>query len=249
MKLTTVILTKNEERNIKECLESVKFSDEIIVLDDYSNDRTVEIAKNFNVRIVRRNLNGDFSAQRNYGLSLAKGDFILFLDADERISNDLKNEIVYFINNPLKTYDGYTLKRKDVIWNHEFNFGENGRTKLLRLAKKKAGLWKRKVHEVWSIKGNTYTFKNPLYHYPHPNLREYVSEINRYSQLHAEANLKEKKKSSIFKIIHYPILKFVNTYIIKLGFLDGIYGFIVALLMSVHSYLAWSKLWIMQKEK
>lgn len=249
MKLSTVILAKNEEGNIKECLESVKFSDEIIVLDDYSTDRTIDIAKNFNAKIAQRSLNGDFSAQRNYGLKLAKGEWVLFLDADERVSRELKDEIVYFINNPLKTFDGFIFKRKDIIWGHQFNFGENGKTKLLRLAKKQAGFWKRKVHEVWQIKGNIYIFKNPLFHYPHQDLKEFIFEINGFSSLHADANRNEKKRSNIFKIICYPLLKFANIFIIKLGFLDGLYGFVVALLMSVHSYLAWSKLWIMQKEK
>jgi hypothetical protein len=117
------------------------------------------------------------------------------------------------------------------------------------LARKDAGKWKRKVHEYWEVRGPIGSLKNPLRHYPHPTLREFIADINWQSSLHAEANLKEGKKANVVKIVLYPLAHFVRNWKFRLGFLDGMEGFVVALVMSFHSFLAWSKLWIRQREK
>ncbi|KKQ97726.1 MAG: Lipopolysaccharide biosynthesis glycosyltransferase [Candidatus Woesebacteria bacterium GW2011_GWB1_39_12] len=127
--------------------------------------------------------------------------------------------------------------------------GEFWTNSFLRLAKKGTGKWKRAVHEYWDVKGKKGRINSPLLHYSHPTLHEFIAEVDWYSSLHSESNLKEKKKSDIFKIMLYPKLKFINNWIIKGGFLDGIEGFVAALMMSLHSFLAWSKQWIKQQEK
>ncbi|MGB6881814.1 MAG: glycosyltransferase family 2 protein [Microgenomates group bacterium] len=247
MNISAVILTKNEEKNIKKCIESVSFCDEVIVIDDNSEDETIEIVKALGAKVYKRSLKGDFAGQRNFGLEKAKGKWVLFVDADERVSDNLRNEIIQIIDNPLINYLGFYLRRTDFMWGKELRYGETANVKLLRLARRKAGKWKRRVHEAWEVIGRTYELKSPLLHYPHPTLKEFFASVNAMSNLHAKANKEANKKSSLAKIIIWPTGHFVYNWILRLGFLDGIRGSVVALIMSFHSYLAWSKLWILQR--
>jgi len=247
MKLSAIILTKNEEKNIKDSLVSLRFCDEIIVIDDYSSDKTTEIAKSLGSKIYKRELKADFSKQRNFGLAKASGDWVLFLDPDERISKDLSEEILDKIKN--KNINGYFFKRYDYLWGKKIKHGEIGTLRILRLAKRSAGRWARSVHEFWQINGKISTLKNPILHYPHQSLSEFISRINFFSDLHAKANFKEGKRSNLVKIIFWPIAKFIYGFFFKFGFMDGEVGFVVAIVMSMHSFLAWSKLWVYQNQK
>lgn len=244
--VTAIVLTKNEEKNIAKCLAGLRFCNEVIVVDEYSTDRTVEIARRYGARVFERHLNNDFASQRNFGLGKAKGDWVFFVDADERVTealaSEIKNEIV---GTPAI---GFYIKRRDFVWGRELRHGESGTVKLLRLAKKKAGVWKREVHEGWDIRGKTKTLENPLTHHPHQTLREFLQDVDRYSTLHAKALHEEGVKSNLAKIIIWPVGKFKYNWIFKLGFLDGASGFVVAAMMSLHSFLAWSKLWLGQRK-
>ena len=247
MSITAIILTKNEEANIEDCLRYLSFCNELIVIDDNSSDKTCQIAKNFGAVVYKRELKNDFSAQRNFALEKGHYKWFLFIDADEVVSPELKQEIIDVTEEKDNNVMGYYLKRKDFIWGKRIDHGETGNKTILRLARKSAGKWKRIVHEYWDVFGKKEILKNYLYHYPHPTLRIYLKEMNKYSTLHARANLNEHKKSSIIKIILIPKGKFIYNYIIKLGFLDGIQGLMISFMMSFHSFLSWSKLWMIQK--
>lgn len=249
--ISAVILTKNEEKNIAGCLESLKWCDEIIIVDDYSEDETIKRCQMASVKcqIYKRRLNGDFAGQRNFGLEKAKGDWVLFVDADERISSALASEIQTQISN-LKTqnFSGFYLKRLDFFGGKWLKHGETANVRLLRLAKKGAGVWRRRVHEAWEVKGKIGELKYPLLHYPHQTINEFVKDIDFFSTLHAGELAKEGKKSNLFKIIFYPVGKFLKNYFLLFGFLDGIEGLIVALMMSFHSFLAWTELYLKWKK-
>ena len=249
MNISAVILTKNEEGNIAECLHGLNFCDEIIVVDDGSYDKTVEIARGLGAKVFARSLNGDFAGQRNFGLEKAVNKWVLFIDADERVSKELKDEIEKEVSMLNNYYLGYLFKRDDYIFGKKLNFGETASVRLLRLARKSAGKWARSVHEVWEVQGRTKTLKNPLKHYPHQTLREFIKDINFQSDLHALANQKEDKNSNLARIVFWPKGKFLYNYLFKLGFLDGTEGFVLALMMSFHSFLSWSKLWIIQRKR
>lgn len=240
MKISFVILTKNEEGNIRECLESVLWGDELIVVDDFSDDETIGIAKKIGAKVFKRKLSNDFSSQRNFALNKASGDWVLFLDADERISEDLALEIKEAIKK--NNFSGFYLKRKDFFYGKILNHGETGNIKLLRLAKRTSGKWQRSVHEVWKVKGNTDVLKNPLYHYSHPSIFQFISQVNKFSSLHAKELYQKGTRFKIFNLICYPAGKFLLNYIIKRGFLDGTRGFVFAMMMSFHSFLARAKL-------
>lgn len=243
--ISAVILTKNEEKNIEACLENLSWCDEVIVIDDESKDKTVDLAKKKSARVYIRALEDDFALQRNFGLEKAKGDWVLFVDADERVSQALWYEIMAKLNTPFSPYDGYFLKREDVIWGKKLRYGETGNIKILRLAKKNAGKWSGKVHEVWNVKGKTEVLQNSLTHYPHQTIKEFLHEINYYSDLRAQELQKKKVQVSWFTILLYPKAKFILNYVVKRGFLDGLPGFIFALMMSLHSFLVRGKLWLL----
>jgi len=246
--LSAVVLTKNQEKNIVECIKSLTFCDEVLVIDDNSIDKTIYLARSNGAKVFSRSLNNDFSSQRNFGLEKAKGEWVLFLDADEKVSDELQKEILRELNLKDNPYTGYYFRRSDFIWGRELKFGETGNIKLLRLAKKGSGKWKRKVHEVWQIEGRIKTLRNPLIHHPHQTLSEFIADINFHTNLDISAKIQEGKRSSLLKIIYWPIAKFKLNWLLRLGFLDETQGFVIAILMSFHSFLSWSKLWLNQKK-
>ena len=265
MKISAVILTKNKGKKIQRALKSVDFCDEIIIIDDYSTDNTLKKLKtqNSKVKIFKRELNLDFSQQRNFGMGKCKNNWILFIDADEEVSNELQKEIISLFHNssdkpPLKSppYQGgekgevaYYIKRRDFFWDKELKYGEIRKIRqmgLIRLIKKNSGKWKGKVHEIYKLKtqsSNVKTLENYLNHYPHPNLKDFLEKINFYSTLRAKELAEQKRKTNILEIIFFPLGKFVYTYFFKLGFLDGPPGFVYAFFMSFHSFLVRTKLY------
>lgn len=245
--ISAVVLTKNEEKNLPYCLESLKWCGEIIVIDDYSEDKTVQIAEKFGAKVYKHKLKDNFAVQRNFGLDKALGEWVLFVDADEVVTPALRGEITQLLSKSV-TQKGLYIKRRDIIWGKELKYGETGNARLLRLAKKGAGDWKRAVHEIWNVTGSTGELESPLIHYPHQTIKEFIQDIDRYSTLHAQELAKEGKRSNIFKIMLWPKFKFWQNYLFRLGFLDGGPGFVVTMMMCFHSYLAWSKLWLAQNK-
>lgn len=245
--ISAVILTKNEEKNIQECLKSIDFCDEVVVVDDNSIDKTSYLCKKFGAKVFVREMKKDVSAQLNFGMSKAKGDWILFLDADERVSPELRQEILGAVSKD-SGIKGYVFKRHDFLWGKWLRHGEIGSFRSLRLVKRGSGKWERRVHQKFMISGRISEFKNPLLHIPHKSLKKFVESIDRWSSWHALANYEEGKQASFLRIIFFPLLHFIRNYVFRMGFLDGIQGFVLAVVMSFHSYLSWSKLWIYQKK-
>lgn len=245
MGISAIVLTHNSEESLEACLESVKWCNEIIVVDDDSTDATRTIAKKYTDKIYEHLLNNDFSQQRNYALGKATGEWALFVDSDEIVSETLKEEIELRIKSYLDV-SGYYIKREDTMWGKKLDYGETGNMWLLRLARKDAGKWQGKVHETWKIHGKTQRLKNTLSHFPHPTVSEFLSEINFYSTLRAEELHKKNVRVSFYDIIFYPKAKFFLNYLFKQGYRDGIPGFLLALFMSFHSFLVRGKLWQLQ---
>lgn len=225
MNITGIILTK--DGNIAIARKSLSFCNEVLI---FKNEEII-----------------DFAKSRNEALKHAKNEWVLFLDDDEVVSDQLAKEILK-LNLEKLGLNGFYIKRRDVIWGRELKHGETGNTKLLRLARKQTGFWRRSVHEYWEIRGPVGTLNNPIYHYPHQSVNEFIKNIDYFSGLHAKENKKEGKRSSLVKIILWPKLKLVQNWILKLGFLDGTAGFVHAIIMSFHSYLAWSKQWLTERK-
>ncbi len=248
--ISAVVLTKNEAKNIKKCLECLSFCDEIIVVDDFSKDSTRKIARKMGAKVLKRRMNKDYSEQCNYGLNKAKGEWIFFVDADEMVTKKLKDEIISEIEKSDNNVVGYKLKRIDYMWGKWLTHGEIGSFRSLRLFNKNAGgKWVRRVHPFFKVDGKVKVLKNPLLHYPHPTLRSFIKAINRWSTWHTIANKEEGKRASLSKILFYPLAHFLKNFLLNFGFLDGMQGFVFAVTMSFHSFLSWSKLFLLQEKE
>ena len=255
MKITAVVLTKNEEKNIERCLKSIGFCDEIIVVDDYSTDKTVEIVHKINVgvghdrpviKIFKKQLKKDFAEQRNFGLNKVSNEWILFVDADEEVSEELKKEIVLLFHGSIVKENAFLIKRRDYFWNQELKFGEIKKVRnqgIVRLVKKNSGTWMGSVHEVFYTAKNIGQLNGFINHYPHPTSKEFINDINYYSSIRAEELFNRGVKTNIFEIIFFPFGKFIYNYFLNFGFLDGPAGFTYAFMMSFHSFLVRAKLY------
>lgn len=248
--ISAVILTKNEEENIESCIKGLRWCDEVLVIDDNSTDKTKKLAESLGARVLVNDLKNDFSQQRNFGLSKAKGDWVFFVDADERVSESLTFEITSsLLQKDTDFINGFCMRRIDTMWGKQLLHGENGNVRLVRLARKNAGQWVGDVHEEWKVKGKIVELKNPLFHFPHQTVAEFLTEINYYTTIRAQELYKKRVKVHVWDIILYPKAKFIVNFILKLGFLDGIPGLVVAMLMSFHSYLVRGKLWLLWQKK
>ncbi len=249
MKLSAIILARNEESNIGRAVASVSFCDEIIVVDDESTDVTAMRAQETGkgkVRVIRHASAGDFAAQRNWAMEQAENEWILFIDADEEVTGELKNEIL----NATQKGDGvaaYYIKRRDFFWGRGLKYGDLWsayRSGIIRLMKKKSGTWKGNVHEVFHpASGTSERLTSYLNHYPHQTVSEFIRDINNYSTIRSRELTDMGVRSGIAPLIALPFGKFVLNYVLKLGFLDGAAGFAYAFLMSFHSFLVRAKLY------
>lgn len=239
-KISAVVITKNEESVIERALDSVLWCDEIVVIDDFSSDNTVNIAKKHGAKVYSHILNNDFASQRNYGISKTNNNWVLFIDADEVISKELKNNIQEVLLQP--KYLGYGFVRVNIFLGKEMLFAEPNNKNLVRLVNKNNGIWKRKVHEYWYTIHDVGKIEGKLLHYTSDNIDDLINKIAYYSEIHASEILKERKKINIFKPLFYPPAKFIKNYFFEKGYKDGIRGFIFSMAMSFHSFLSWSKL-------
>ncbi len=244
--ISAIILAKNEEKNIGQCIDSVGFCDEILVIDDYSTDNTEKSAKKHGAKVLKHKLDQDFASQRNWGIIQATNEWILFIDADEKISSSGAKEILNTISST-KTKVGFYLPRYDVMWNKTLKYGDIYNTKLLRLAKKNCGNWEGCVHEQWKIFGEVGDLKNHIIHAPHQTLTEFLEHLNSYSTIKSQYFINSNRKISLAHIWFSPIWKFVKNYLLRLGFLDGTAGFIHALLMSFYVFQVASKTYLAKK--
>jgi glycosyltransferase involved in cell wall biosynthesis len=242
--LSVTIICKNEEENIRGCLESVKWADEIILVDSYSIDRTIEIAKEYTDKIYQQEWLG-FAKQREFALSKVSKEWVFPLDADERCSPELKDEILYVIKSE-KKFTGYRIPRKSFFLNKWIKHGgwyPGYQTRLF--LKEKAYVADRLVHEGYEIKGETGFLKNNILHYTVNSISDYMSRVNHYSTLQA-VEKSNKKKVKLSDILFRPVASHIQQFILKRGFLDGIYGLMVTNFDVITNMLTYMKAWELQ---
>lgn len=245
-KISVIVITKNEEKNISDCLKSAEWADEIIVIDSESSDRTVEIAREFTDKVFIRKWEG-YVAQKRYALSLTKNDWVLSLDADERITPELKDEI--FKLDP-GNFSGYKIRRKNFLMKKEITSCGWEKDFQLRLMKKdKTTFSDRLVHEKFLVDGQVGTLKHPMLHYTFASFSEYLNKINNYTSLKAQELFKRKKRVGAWTIFSHTVSAFFAFFFIKRGFKDGVYGMIISLLHSVSTMMNYIKLWELQNKK
>lgn len=242
-KISVVIITYNEQENIERCLLSViDVADEIIVLDSFSTDKTAEICGNYHVNFVQHKFEG-YSEQKNKAISMATYDYILSLDADEFLSENLKQAILKEKQN--FEYDGYFFERLNYFCEKAIRHGDWYPDKKIRLWNKHKGRWDgKKIHETVSMDSRSAigTLSGNLEHYSFHSVSQHITQINKFSELKAQNDFETKKRASILKLLFKPIFKFTKIYLLKLGFLDGFYGFVIAYNSAYFDFLRIVKL-------
>ncbi len=243
--LTAVVLTKNEEKILVRCLTSLQWCDQILVIDDYSEDDTTAIAKKHGAKVFQHRLDQNFAQQRNFALKQVNTEWTLFVDADEQVTPQLAKEIQKVIvqDYPL----AFRIKRQDIFLGKHLKHGETPQWNQIRLSETKAGEWVSPVHELWRVPGTVGQLHQPLLHYSHDNLAEFLNKINQYTTIAAQHHFRRGHRSNWWQIIVYPGGKFIRNYLLRLGLLDGSHGFVHAALMSFHSFLVRSKLYLIQR--
>lgn len=238
--ISVIIITKDEEKNISACISSVKWADEIIVVDAESSDETVVTAKKFTEKVFVKKWEG-YAIQKKYALGLAKNEWILSLDADERATEELKNEIEAISDTDA---DGFKIRRRNFLFNKEIKSCGWGNDYQLRLFKKdKTSLTDRLVHEGFTVEGKVEKLQQPMLHYTFSTFADYFSKINNYTTLRAKELFKENRKVNGWTILSHTISAFLQFYILKRGFKDGVHGLIISLLHSLSTMLNYIKLW------
>jgi glycosyltransferase involved in cell wall biosynthesis len=225
-KLTVIIPSYNEEKNIEKCLKSVTWSDEILVVDSFSTDRTLEIAKEYTQRILQHEY-WNSAAQKNWAIPQAAHDWILLVDCDETVSKALGDEIRTLLRqDPAK--DGYWIFRNNYLMGKRVKYSGWGRDSVLRLFRKDLARYdEKRVHAEINIK-NTGTLEGRLEHNSVSSMTVWLNKINRYSSWKADDKHEKQLRAPFLHLLFRPPLRFIKDFIFRLGFLDGWRGFLIA---------------------
>lgn len=230
-KISALILAKNEERNIADCIKTVLFCDEVLVIDDFSTDKTKEIAESLGARVLQRSMAGDWGGQQTFAIQNAKYEWVLFVDADERISELLAEEIKATVASGEQ--NAYWIRRANKFHFNEATHGILRPDYVNRLFPAKNSYVEGYVHPEIKAPYPNKKLKHVMYHYTYDNWDQYFGKFNNYTRLAAEKYKKNGKSCSFFRdIVLRPLWAFFKIYILNLGFLDGKLGFI----FSVNHY-------------
>ena len=242
--LSVLIITANEEHNIRRCLESVKWADEIIIVDAESQDRTVEIARQFTDRVFVRAWQG-YTASKNFGIQQASGEWLLWVDADEEITPELAEEIRTVLAAPV--VDGFLLPRQAYFLGRWIRHGGWYPGFVLRLIRRNLARFSDKsVHESLLLPKQVKKLNHPILHFTDPSIHHYFTKLNRYTSLAAADLWQQGKRFHFIDLVIRPIHLTLKMYLFKAGFLDGFQGFLLALFSGVYVVVKYAKLWEIQ---
>jgi len=247
VRVSVTIITKNEAHEIEACLKSVSWADEIIVLDSGSTDNTVEICRQHTAHVYTTDWPG-FGPQKNRAIDKATGDWILSIDADERVSEALKEEILQTI--PQTHLNGFYIPRLSYYCGQPMHHSGWWPDYVPRLFRAGHGNFSNDiVHERLQVTGTSGKLNNPLTHYSFRNMEGVLDKINQYSSLNAEILYRNNKRSGVMKAVGKGVWAFIRTYIIQAGFLDGSRGFMLAVSNAEGTYYKYIKLYLLQQNE
>ena len=240
-KVSVAIITKDEEANMRDCLESVKWADEVVVVDNGSTDNTLNICREYQAKIYPEEWKG-YAGQKNSAIAKTRNEWVLSLDADERISPELRQEIQQSLEEKPK-FSGYFIARKNFFlghwirhcgWYPDFN---------LRLFRKSLGRFReREVHEKIEVQGKAGYFEHAMEHKTYRSLDDYFRRMNRYSTLAAREMARAGRKFRLRDAFFRPPFTFFQMYFLRVGFLEGYLGFLLSSLYSFYTFVKYSKL-------
>ncbi|MCP4147284.1 MAG: glycosyltransferase family 2 protein [bacterium] len=249
IKLSVVIITLNEEDRLEAALESCRdIADEIVVVDSFSTDKTCEIAARFNAKIFKKTF-VDYGSQKNFALNKAQNEWILNLDADERVSDLLKESILDFKKKKKINTDGYRINRKTFYLNRWIKHSGWYPDRKLRLFKKNKSQWKGRIHEGLHLDGDTLHMPGDILHYTYRDVTDHINRLNKYSKMQAQDIVSKKKNLLYLRLLLLPPITFIRFYFWKMGVLDGLPGFIIALVSSWSTAMKYMKAIELKREK
>ncbi len=239
--LSVTVITKNEEANIRRCLESVRWADEIVVADSGSTDRTLEICRGYDCRILQTEWMG-YGPTKQRATEAASHDWILSVDADEEATEELREAIHGALQSP--AYDAYRVRRRSFYLGRPIRHCGWSRDYPVRLFHRTRCRWNdRPVHESIVVSGRTGTIRSPLLHHTYPTLSSHVERMNRYAELGAGQLHAHGCSSSIAGAVVRGVARFLRMYVLQAGFLDGRLGFVLCRNSAFGVYLKYLKLW------
>lgn len=250
MKLSAVIIAGNEESKIADAVRSVSFADEILVVDSESTDRTRDIAAGLGARVVIQPWLG-FAKQKQFAADLAENDWILSIDADERVSDSLRDEIVSAMKGDGPSADAYRIPRQTRYMGRDIRFSGWYPDRQTRLFDRRKGRWlDRLIHESFQLSegGRLGDLRSDLYHFSIDGALHHHSLVGeRYARLAAQQMFEAGKRTGILRVMTAGAFAFISSYVVKLGFLDGLPGFVIARFAGHHAFMKHLLLWEMQR--
>jgi glycosyltransferase involved in cell wall biosynthesis len=248
--VSAFIVCMNEESQIRRCLESIEWCNEIVIVDSGSTDSTIAICKEFTDRILFRSWTG-YVEQKAYALQQCTSDWVLNIDADEEVSPELKEEMIALLQADKKqsiAYNGFHLSRVVYYLNRWWRHGGWYPEFRLRLCRRSHTTWGGvDPHEKAIVQGATRKLGGELYHYTYSDMQDQITRLNKFSSSAAISIFSHGHRTNIIEILFRPIFRFMKFYIFKQGFRDGASGLIVALIESYYVFLKYAKLWELQR--
>ena len=246
--ISVCITAGNEEKNIRRCLESVKWADEIVVVDSFSTDRTPEICREYTDLVYEHKWLG-YIGQKNLIKDLAACPWIMFVDADEEVSDELRDEILdEFTRGSTKTYAGFEFPRVVFYLGRWIKHGDWYPDVKLRLFRRELGTCcGKEPHDQILVDGAVKRMKGHMHHFTYEGILDQIATINRFTSITAETKFKDGRLSHISDLLLRPLFRFVRGYVFRGGFLDGLPGLIIAISTSYGVFAKYAKLWELHK--
>jgi len=248
--LTVVTLTKNSEAIIEDCLKSVSgWAGEIVVVDDMSSDRTLDIVRKYTDRVYTKKWERE-GAHRNFAYSLAKFDYILSLDSDERVTPELRDEIINIFKEGPK-FAGYNIPHRNFIGDYWIKYGGWYPNAKLKMYARKEFHYEEEAeyHPRAFLNGPSFTLKSDIIHYAYKDFRNLFSKLNHQTDFEAKKWFRDKRKMSFRFCMFKAVTRFIKWYFIKKGRKDGYIGFMMALAASAYQLMTYAKYWEMKNKK
>jgi len=248
--LSVVISAYNDEKNLELCLSSVKqVAHEIIVIDNSSTDGTAKVAKSYHAKVFKKENNPMLNVNKNYGFEKAIGAWILNLDSDEEITEELLREIQDILNLELtEAKKGYWIPRKNIIFGKWIQHGPWWPDKHLRLFQKGSGKFQCKhIHEYIDVDGELGELTHPYIHHNYDSISQYLSKLERYTTNEATVLKETQYQLSWYDAVRFPLSDFMKTYFAENGYQDGLHGIVLSLLQAFYSFVVFTKLWEMEQ--
>jgi len=246
--VSVYVLTTNNRRTVEQCLKSLSWAEELVIVDSFSQDGTYEICKPYTHKLFQRKWTGHRD-QYQYAADLTTRDWIMFVDADEEIPPELFEEIRTELKGKAKDLDGYFVYRRTYYLGRWIRYGGWYPDGEIRLYRREKGRWEGGLHAKLVVDGRVGVLKNQYLHYTYGNISDQIQTIGKYSSIAAADLFQSGEKFSLFRLLFHPPFRFIKEYLFKSGFRDGLPGFIIIVSTMFYVFIKYAKLWEMQLEK